>query len=184
MFGNWNYAMHIRRKRRAGAKRLSPSRIVCQIVHKPSIVGPLAVAMAFVCSGCGDSSPYGQVSGKIEFGGKPVPAGNKVFFEQSSTGILAAGVIQDDGAYALNVQGSPKIPLGDYVVFVGPPTSNMSEAEFRALKKKVDAEYRSRGEEPPPFPDWVLPAKFYRSTTSPLRKTVEAGENQINLSLD
>ena len=99
-------------------------------------------------------------------------------------GYLAVGVIQDGGAYKLNYQGSPKIPLGDYVVFVGPPTSYMDEAEYRALQQKVAAEYRQRGEEPPPFPDWVLPAKFYRSTTSPLRETVESGDNTIHLSLD
>ena len=99
--------------------------------------------------------------------------GNKVFFE--GNGYLAVGVVEDDGAYTLNYQGSPEIPLGDYVVFVGPPTSYMDEAEFRALEQKVAAECRQRGEEPPPFPDWVLPAKFYRSTTSPLRETVEWG---------
>jgi hypothetical protein len=148
----------------------------------PTITRWIPLALAVACPGCGDSTPVGYVSGKIEHGGKPVPAGNKVFFEGS--GYLAAGVIQKDGAYTLNYKGLPEIPLGDYVVFVGPPTSYMTEAEFRALEKKVAAQYRQRGEQPPPFPDWVLPAKFYRSTTSPLRETVESGDNIINLSLD
>jgi len=140
------------------------------------------LALAVLCLGCGDSKPVGYVSGMIEYDGKPVPAGNKVFFEGS--GYLAAAVIREDGSYTLNYKGSPEIPLGDYVVFVGPPTSMMTDAEFHALREKVAAEYRQRGEKPPPFPDWVLPARYYRSTTSPLRATVEPGDNAIPLSLD
>ena len=140
------------------------------------------IALAVTFFGCESSTSVGYVSGKIENGGKPVPTGNKVFFEGG--GYLAAGVIQENGAYTLNYVGSPKIPVGNYVVFVGPPTSTMSEGEFYALKNKVAAQYRQRGEKPPPFPDWVLPARFYRSTTSPLRATVEPGDNDINLSLD
>ena len=148
------------------------------------VVGPIVIAIAVVCSGCGDSTPFGYVTGTVEYDGEPVPAGNKIFFELSSQGYIAGGVIQDDGTYTLNYKGSPEIPLGDYAVFVGPPTSTMSEGEFRALKAKVDAEYRSRGEKPPPSPDWVLPAKFYQPTTSPLRESVKSGDNVIHVSLD
>ena len=143
---------------------------------------PLAVALAYPGCGNSNSAPVGYVSGKIKYEGKPVSAGNKVFFEGS--GHLAAAVIQENGAYKLNYVGSPEIPVGNYVVFVGPPTSNMSESEFYALKKKVAGEYRQRGEEPPPFPDWVLPAKYYRSTTSPLFEEVEPGENVIDIVLE
>ena len=140
------------------------------------------LAWAVACPGCGDSAHLGYVSGKIEYGGKAVPAGNKVFFEGS--GYLAAAEIQEDGAYKLNYMGSSEIPVGEYVVFVGPPTSNMSEAEFYALKQKVAAEYRQRGEAPPPSPDWVLPAKYYSSATSPLSEAVEPGENVIDIVLE
>jgi len=148
----------------------------------PTIARWAPLAFAVACLGCEDSTPVGYVSGKIEYDGKPVPAGNKVFFE--GNGYLASAVIQDDGSYTLSYKRSPEIPLGDYVVFVGPPTSLMTEGEFRALERKVAAEYRQRGKKPPPFPDWVLPARYYQSTTSPLRETVEAGDNLINLSLE
>ena len=143
---------------------------------------PLAAALAWLGCGKGNSESVGFVSGTIEYEGKPVPAGNKVFFE--ARGYLAAAEIQEEGAYALNYMGSPQIPVGEYVVFVGPPTSTMSEAEFNALKNKVAAEYQQRGEEPPPFPDWVLPAKYYRSTTSPLMEEVEPGDNVIDIVLE
>ena len=146
---------------------------------------PLAsalICLACVCMGCGNSTTVGTVSGKIEHGGKPIPTGHKVFFE--GNGYIAAGVIQDDSTYTLNYKGSSGIPLGSYVVFVGPPAVQRTDSEFDALLKKAAAEYRSRGEKPPLSPDWVLPSKFYLSTTSPLRETVEAGENIINLSLD
>lgn len=149
-----------------------------------SVIVSIAMATVVVCSGCGDSTPGGYVTGKVESGGELMPAGNKVFFEQSVKGLLAAGVIQEDGTYTLNYKGSPKIPMGDYIVFVGPPTSHMTEKEFYAFKAKVNAQFRSRGKKPPPFPDWILPAKFYRSTTSPLRETVELGDNVIDLLID
>lgn len=143
----------------------------------------IAVASAMACVGCGESASVGNVSGKVTIDGQPVAAGSTVFFEQSRHGVIAAGIIEDGGAYTLNYQGSPGIPPGDYVVFVGPPDSNMSQQEFYALKKKVDAEFRSRGEQPPPSPDWTLPAKYYQSSTSPLRERVEVGENTVNLAL-
>ncbi len=136
------------------------------------------------CSGCGESKPVGYVSGTVTFDGEPVAEGNKIYFEQSSKGIIAGAVIGTSGEYSLNYNGEAGIPLGDYVVYVGPPDSNMTQQEFYELKRKVDAEYKSRGETPPPSPDWVLPPKFYRPATSPLRKTIEPGENTIEISVE
>lgn len=143
-----------------------------------------ALAILASCPGCGESKPSGTVTGQVTLDGEPVSAGNEIFFEQRSKGLIAAGVIQDEGKYALNYNGSPHIPLGDYVVFVGPPATNMSEKEFYSLKQKVDAEFRSRGETPPPSPDWVLPTKYYQARTSPLRATIKPGENVVDLTLE
>lgn len=143
----------------------------------------LAIAFVLASQGCSSSEPAGTVTGTVKHGGEPVPAGTNVYFEQSSTGVIASSAVQSDGSYALQYQGTTMIPLGSYKVFIGPPESNLSEKEFYALKKKVDAEYRSRGEKPPPSPDWVLPAQFYTSATSPLSETVSEGENEIKITL-
>ncbi len=134
--------------------------------------------------GCGPSEPVGYVTGKATLGESPLPAGTKIFFEQSGKGYTAAGVVQEDGTFTMKYRREPELRPGDYLVFVGPPTSYMSESEYRALQKKVNAEYRSRGEKPPPSPDWVLPEKYYLSTTSPLRATVEPGDNVCNFTLE
>lgn len=134
--------------------------------------------------GCGNSEPVGTVTGTAAFQGEPLPAGNRVFFEDKANGILAAAVVKEEGKYRLSYKRSAGIPPGNYTVFIGPPAKNMTESDFYALKKKVDAEYRSRGEKPPPQPDWTFPAKYYLSTTSPIRETINRGENVISINLD
>ncbi|MGI9427652.1 MAG: hypothetical protein ACR2NM_03260 [Bythopirellula sp.] len=134
--------------------------------------------------GCGKSVPVGYVNGTVEFDGKPAPVDHVVFFQQPSKGIIAGGMIGENGEYVLKYRGAEGIPPGDYVVFVGPPASNMTEQEFAALKRKVDAEYRARGQKPPPSPDWVMPEKYYLASTSPLRESVTTGENVINIKLE
>ncbi|QDT70817.1 hypothetical protein MalM25_37730 [Planctomycetes bacterium MalM25] len=136
-----------------------------------------------VAVGCGPSD-IAYVSGSASHEGSPTPAGTKVFFELPGQGYLGVGVTQEDGAFTLKHRGSESLRSGDYVVFVGPPESDLSEAEFMQLKKKVEAEYRAKGKKPPRSPDWVLPEKFYSPRTSGLRRTVSPGENTIDLAFD
>lgn len=143
----------------------------------------LAIVFVLASQGCSPSQPSGTVTGTVKHEGEPVPTGTNVYFEQSSTGVIASSEVQSDGSYALRYQGTTMIPLGSYKVFIGPPQIDFTEKEYYALKKKVDAEYRARGEKPPPSPDWVLPAKFYTSATSPLSETVSEGENEITITL-
>ncbi|MEM9656984.1 MAG: hypothetical protein AAF961_01360 [Planctomycetota bacterium] len=134
--------------------------------------------------GCGGRTPVGYVTGSVSYDGKSVPPETRIFFEKSGQGYIAAGIVQEDGSFTLKRKKSEAIEPGDYAVFVGPPPSQLSEAEYRALKEKVDAEYRRRGEKPPPSPDWVLPTKYYQSSTSPLGETIEPGENVFEIVLE
>jgi len=144
----------------------------------------LAIVTLIACLGCKPSKPSGSVTGKVQYQGESAAtAGSHVYFEQSSTGYIASSEIQDDGTYSLKYQGTSQIPLGEFTVFVGPPETNLSEKEFFALKAKVDADFRRRGKKPPASPDWTLPERYYLSSTSPLRETVEQGENTINILL-
>lgn len=144
---------------------------------------PVVVGCA-ICLGCGNSDSVSYVTGTVKYAEGEVPTETRVFFELPGKGYLAAGIVQEDGTYQLKYKRAAKIQPGEFVVYLGPPATYLSEQEFRQLKKKVDAEFRSRGKSPPPSPDWVLPEKYYKSATSPLRATVEPGENVIDLTLE
>lgn len=134
--------------------------------------------------GCGGQPDHGTVSGTLTYDGKPVPMGTKVFFELEGKGAMAVGQVQEGGTYSLNYRGKDEIRLGEYAVFVGPPSSQLTQGEFLKLKAKVDAEYRAKGKTPPPSPDWVLPEAYYTSQSSPLRATVVAGDNTCDFALE
>lgn len=139
--------------------------------------------LALLAVGC-NGDDYATVSGMVEYEESPVPAGTKVFFELPGSGYVAAAKIDEQGTFQLAYKGSPKLRIGEYSVFFGPPESNLSQDEFFKLKKKVDAEFRKKGKRPPPSPDWVLPEKYYSPNTTTLKETVVAGANEIELVLE
>ena len=136
----------------------------------------------FSLGGCADPN-VAYVTGTVT-ASREIPSGTRLFFEKPGTGYVAAAVIAADGSYELNYRRESKIEPGDYTVYVGAPKSTMSQKEYFDLKKKVEAEYRKRGEKPPLSPDWVLPAEYYQSSTSPLKESVEAGENVIAIEIE
>lgn len=142
---------------------------------------PILVLLAIVSVGCDTNVAY--VNGTTLYEGSPIPEGTRVIFQHPASGYAAVGIVKADGSFELMHKGEKKIEPGDYKIFVGPPESNMSEKEFYALKTKVDAEFKARGKKPPPSPDWVLPTEYYQSNTSPLRQTIEPGENLVNVEL-
>ena len=138
---------------------------------------------ALLALGCGGGD-YATVSGTVEYESSPIPAGTKVIFELPGTGYVAAAKVDEQGSFKLAYKGSPKVRIGDYSVFFGPPESNLSQAEFYELKKKVNAEYRKKGKRPPPSPDWVLPEKYYSPNTTTLQESIVAGANEIKIVLE
>ena len=139
--------------------------------------------LLLLCVGCG-SKDFGTVTGTAAYDGNPIPAGTKVFFELPGSGYVAAARADEQGHFKLTYQKSAKVRIGEYTVFFGPPESNLSQAEFYKLKKKVDAEYRKKGKRPPPSPDWVLPGKYYSPNTTSLKQMVTAGANEVELVLE
>lgn len=147
------------------------------------------LALSLLCvigfAGCGPTEPLGYVSGTALYeDGSPIPEGTRVFFERPGTGYVAAGIVAADGTFSLVYKRQPAIVPGDYTVFIGPESKDMTPAEFKAYEAKVAAEFRSRGKEPPESPGWVLPGKYYRVSTSPLSETVEVGENEFALTFE
>jgi|GEM_PF-2207446 len=139
--------------------------------------------LGLLVGGC-SSEDFGTVAGTVEYEGSPVPEGTKVFFEIPGSGYVAAAKIDEQGAFKLAYKKSAKVRIGEYSVFFGPPESNLSQAEFYKLKKKVDAEFRKKGKRPPPSPDWVLPEKYYSPNTTTLKSEVVSGANEIELVLE
>ena len=139
--------------------------------------------LTLLAVGCGGED-FATVNGTVEYEESPVPAGTKVFFELPGSGYVAAAKIDEQSAFKLAYKGSPKLRIGEYSVFFGPPESNLSQEEFYKLKKRVDAEYRKQGKRPPPSPDWILPEKYYSPNTTTLKESVVAGTNEIKIVLE
>ena len=88
--------------------------------------GALCAAMM---GGCGSSAPGGiaTVRGRVTFQGQPLAGGLIVFApdpDRGAPGRPARGEIGPDGAFQLQLSGSPAIPPGWYRVAIAPaPTS-------------------------------------------------------------
>ena len=152
--------------------------------HDRWVTSWILVLLVMVVGGCGPSANTGRVSGSVKHQDAEVEPGTKIYLEDPAKGYIAGGVVQSDGTYELKYQGSDDIPVGDYVIFIGPPDSNMSEAEFMALSRKVAKEYRARGKKPPPSPDWTLPQEYYQASTTPLKHSVVEGKNIVDVVMD
>lgn len=142
-----------------------------------------SLLLTVVLVGCGGPE-MATVNGTTEYDRKSIPEGTRILFQKASTGYVAVGIVEDDGSFALKHKGELKIEPGDYTVFVGPPKSNLTEGEFTKLKAKVDADFRKRGKEPPPSPDWVLPLTYYQANTSPLSQSIQPGEQTVAIKLE
>lgn len=141
----------------------------------------LLMAMLLL-GGCADPN-VAYVQGTVSSASQEIPAGTRLFFEKPGSGYMAAAVIGPDGSFELKYRREEEIEPGDYTVFIGPPKSTMTAKEFYELKAKVAAEYRERGEAPPPSPDWVLPVQYYASKSSPLKETIVAGKNTVAIEI-
>ena len=142
-----------------------------------------ALCLTLFIPGCSDPN-IAYVSGSARCEKGEVPEGTRIFFERPGQGYVASAIVDTKGNFQLNHQGSRKIHPGEYVVFIGPPQSMMSPAEFEALRSKVNAEYKQRGKSPPPSPDWIFPEKYYQSASSPIHETVHPGDNVIQILIE
>lgn len=140
--------------------------IALKIGRKPHI-WVACVLLVFV-SGCG-GVPTGSVSGSASIDGAPVPAGRIVFTSSENT---CSGTIAD-GEYNLAHNGSPNIPVGEYIVTVFPPRN---EEKFNPDTNKI--EFVDLGVDPK-----IFPKKYQVKSTSDLKFTSKAGENRLDIEL-
>jgi hypothetical protein len=135
------------------------------------------LAVAFVCSGCGDATTAGtvEVSGLVTLDGQPVDQAAVAFIGNEGAR-LAAG--QTDGAGKFKVRAS----LGKNLVTVSKdaPRSIMPETTGDDNLMPSDGEYKKMiANKPKPS----VPAKYSDPKTSGLSFDITAGMQQLELAL-
>jgi hypothetical protein len=134
-----------------------------------------------VTIGCGGNSPrppMGKVSGKVTYDGTAVNQGRVTFTpvtgDGDSGGTSAMGVIESDGSYSLTTFNTGDGALvGQHIVTVVVPTE-----DIRELNKP-----RPDGSIPYILPKELVPKRYTDPKLTPLRYTVEAGQNSIDIPL-
>ena len=123
-----------------------------------ALCGLLLVVSAVVVSGCG-GKPAGQVTGTVQYRGKPVVQG-AVNFYSKERGVGAMAKIDPSGTFTFETPLRP----GTYLVSVTPPSPDPQEAGV----KKV---YRD------------IPRRARDLATSGLTFNVKEGKNEFPLQL-
>jgi hypothetical protein len=131
-----------------------------------------------VLAGCGPSRPAtAPVSGRVTYAGKPVGVGQIMF--QPEEGRPALGSLGADGRYTLTTfKSGDGAPLGKHRVMIeakqevgGSPPPKSRLEEFRG------------GVGAPPAIQWLVPEKYSRPETTPLKAEVTSGANAIDFDL-
>jgi hypothetical protein len=132
----------------------------------------LAVCLVLATmSGCGQSV-RNPVAGQVEFrDGKPLTAGRLIF--ESTDGISSFNAqIAENGSYKVD-SANIETPPGEYVVFIsGAMSKGVITRDEKGKPTVVE----------PQVP--LIDAKFTDAKTSPLKATVEVGENEFVSHVD
>jgi hypothetical protein len=123
------------------------------------------IFLSLLLTGCGGTYDA-TVSGIITLDGNPLPRGT-VCFNPDADGPSAYGLIQSDGKYTLATGREEGLPSGAYTVTV--------VANEQSVEKTPGAI---------PTPGKPISPSWYRNkNSSPLKYNLEAGSNQIDISL-
>lgn len=142
------------------------------------------LTVSFV-AGCGGSSggpgagkAKGTVSGTIKHKGEAV-AQNTVITFLGGDGVVATGMTDGTGHYALKFDNSPKVPVGSYKVSFTPynpgDARNVDPAQF--FDKKTGKT------KPPEVVKPKFDTKYTNPSTSGVTREVNEGNNEINIDL-
>jgi len=113
-----------------------------------------------VMLGCGN--PVANVSGTVSYKGVPLDHGAVIFISKDKMSV-STSEITTDGHYRL----IRPLPLGEYNVAVVPP---------ELTPEQVDGLV--------PKPKWDIPAPFGSPENTPIVKTVQSGQNTIDLAIE
>ncbi len=126
----------------------------------------LAAMLLVTAVGCKSGPATGQVQGKVTFKGKPVAAGDIMFYN-TKTGAAGAARIQAGGTYAV----SQALPVGDYIVYITPLTHIVDTDPGKTPPSDVEK----------PAPD--IPMKYRSQASTPLKTTIKEGRNEADFDM-
>jgi len=146
--------------------------------------GRLAAVLALCsltlgCSGSAGRPPLARVSGTVTHNGKPVTSGSVVFTpvgdSQGAGARIATGQIESDGSYTLTTYDTGDgAVLGQHIVTV---ESHGTGEDIKKLNVKPDGKIAYK------LPKTTIPDKYNKPDRTPLKHTVEAGSNKIDIDL-
>src|SRR5262245_53639354 len=154
-------------------------------MRRTALVRSLAlVASAAFLLGCGDTSrpKLGRVSGKVTYNGQPVTRGIVSFVPRggpgAQTGQPATGEIGPDGTYTLTTfeKGDGAV-LGEHTVLV------LAREEDPAIKGHGMPIPDAKGQMKIKPAKSLVPEKYATAADSPLRYTVQEGNNTNHIEL-
>ena len=121
------------------------------------------VTVLFV--GCGETAgPTGSVKGKVTLDDAPYSGDASVVFMSTVTGQAGTGDIQSDGTFTL---GAP-LPVGSYVVFIGPKSAASEDGVEEPSEEKMDES---------------LPEKYLNEASSDIKIDIVEGDNDVTVPL-
>jgi hypothetical protein len=119
--------------------------------------------------GCSPGEELGRISGVVTFENQPLERG-VVMFANQANGVYMTAPIQANGAYSVEMAKGSGLPLGEYQVAVAPPPLDHPIGPILNPPQATDE---------PQFP-----LKYRSWDTSPLRVTIERGNNVLNIQLE
>jgi hypothetical protein len=165
------------------------------VFRSPRIAGPLA-ALVFLlplAAGCGPGQ--GRVSGRVMFGGKPVPGGLVMFLPADGRSSVVSAEIDQNGNYS-----AVTLPAGEVMVSVdnrqfaplpprgAPPIpKGLSPEAFGKMGAGTGGGGASSGNDPGAAARAArylsIPVRYYTAETSDIRFTVKPGDQQYDVNL-
>jgi len=143
-------------------------------------VGILASPLPFGCGSGGGTRPLlGTTHGTITYKGKPVPRGTVSFTPMAgerggASGVPAIGQIQSDGSYELtSYDTGDGAVLGQHFVTI---KAQGETKKMHGMPRPAEAQKIARG-------NLIIPVVYSDPTRTPLRSTVEEGDNKIDIAL-
>jgi hypothetical protein len=124
-----------------------------------------------------------EVSGRVLYGGKPLPGGRVTFVSKSGQTFSGSGNIDEKGNYKVEA------PVGDVMVSVdnrmlgGVPVKQKGKSGEPAKKPGLKRP-GSEAAQPVKGHYVQIPTKYHSPETSGLNYTIHEGSNQIEIKLE